>query len=235
MVEICVSDTGEGIHPKFLPYVFDRFQQADSSMTRKHGGLGLGLAITRHLVEMHGGTIEAHSEGEGRGAQFTVKLPIPAVHSETSLTKDNGGRPLRSTGHASNEAPNLEGIKILAVDDSSDTRELLSVVLEGCGATVTTASSVREALDVFNVWMPDLLVCDIGMPELDGYAFIKAVRTLPREQGGDIPAIALTGYARVEDRSRALQAGYHMFVPKPIEAAELCSIVATLVSGSTTP
>ena len=232
MVEICVSDTGEGINPTFLPYVFDRFQQADSSLTRKHGGLGLGLAITRHLVEMHGGTIEAHSEGEGCGAKFTVKLPVPVVHSETSLTQDNGGRHWRSTGHASNAPPNLVGTKILAVDDSSDTRELLSVVLEDCGATVTTASSVREALDVFSVWKPDLIVCDIGMPELDGYEFIKAVRTLPREQGGDTPAIALTGYARVEDRSRALQAGYHMFVPKPVEAAELCSIVATLISSN---
>jgi PAS domain S-box-containing protein len=228
MVEISVKDTGEGINPEFLPYVFDRFRQADSSMTRIHGGLGLGLAITRHLVEMHGGTISAQSEGEGRGATFTIKLPTPAVHSETSLTKDNGGRQWRSTGHESNQSPNLQGIKILAVDDSSDTRELLSVVLEDCGATVTTASSVREALEVFNVWIPDILVCDIGMPELDGYAFIKAIRTLPREQGRDTPAIALTGYARVEDRSRALQAGYQMFVPKPIEATELCSIVATL-------
>jgi PAS domain S-box-containing protein len=232
MVEICVSDTGEGINPKFLPYVFDRFQQADSSMTRKHGGLGLGLAITRHLVEMHGGTIEAQSEGEGHGATFTVKLPVPAVYPETSLARDSRDRPWHSTGQMSNEPPNLQGLKILAVDDSRDTRELLSVVLEGCGATVTTASSVREALDVFNVWMPDVLVCDIGMPELDGYAFIKAIRELPRERGGDTPAIALTGYARVEDRSRALQAGYHMFVPKPIEAGELCSIVATLISSN---
>ena len=232
MVQISVSDTGEGINPEFLPYVFDRFQQADSSMTRKHGGLGLGLAITRHLVEMHGGTIDARSEGEGCGATFTVKLPIPAVHPETSLTRDSGSRDGHSTGRASNEPPNLQGLKILAVDDSSDTRELLTAVLEGCGATVATASSVREALDVFAGWKPKVIVCDIGMPELDGYAFIKEIRQLPREQGGDIPAIALTGYARAEDRSRALQVGFQMFVPKPIEAAELCSIVANVVNGN---
>lgn len=227
--EISVSDTGEGINPKFLPYVFDRFQQADSSMTRKHGGLGLGLAITRHLVEMHGGTIEAHSEGEGRGATFTVKLPIPAAYRETSLTRDSGTRDRYSTPPESTGPPSLHGIKILAVDDSSDTRELLTVVLEGCGATVTVASSVREALDIFAGWQADVLVCDIGMPELDGYAFIKAIRQLPREKGGDTPAVALTGYVRVQDRSRALRAGYQMFVPKPIEASELCSIIASLV------
>jgi len=230
MAEISVSDTGEGIDPKFLPYVFDRFQQADSSVTRKHGGLGLGLAITRHLVEMHGGTVEAHSEGEGHGATFTVKLPTPAVHRETSLTGNGGGRDRYSTRPENNELPNLQGFKILAVDDSTDTRELLSAVLEGCGATVTTAASVREALDLFAGWKPHILICDIGMPEQDGYMFIKAVRQLPREKGGDTPAIALTGYVRVEDRARALQAGYQMFVPKPIEASELCTVIANLIS-----
>ena len=232
MAEISVNDTGEGIDPEFLPYVFDRFQQADSSVTRKHGGLGLGLAITRHLVEMHGGTIEAHSEGEGRGASFTVKLPIPAVYPETSLMRDGGGRDRHSARPESHKSPTLKGIKILAVDDSSDTRELVSAVLEDRGATVTTASSVREALDVFAGWKADVLVCDIGMPEQDGYTFIRAIRQLPPERGGDVPAIALTGYARVEDRSRALQAGYQMFVPKPIEATELCTIIASLISDS---
>jgi PAS domain S-box-containing protein len=227
--EISVSDTGEGINPKFLPYVFDRFQQADSSVTRKHGGLGLGLAITRHLVEMHGGTIAAHSEGEGRGATFTVKLPVPADYDETPLPRDGDGY---STRPESNEFPNLQGIRILAVDDSGDTRELLSAVLEGCGAAVTTASSVREALDIFAGWKADVLVCDIGMPEEDGYAFIRAIRELGSDRGGETPAIALTGYVRVEDRARALQAGYQMFVPKPIEAAELCGIIASLINGN---
>lgn len=229
VAEIRVTDTGDGIDPKFLPYVFDRFQQADSSLTRKHGGLGLGLSITRHLVEMHGGTVEAHSEGKGRGATFSVKLPIPAVYPQTSLAGDGGGRDRYSTRPESNGSPSLQGIKILAVDDSSDTRELLSVVLEGCGATVAAASSVREALDVFAGWKADVLVCDIGMPELDGYAFIKAIRQLPPEKGRDTPAIALTGYVRVEDRSRALEAGYQLFVPKPVEASELCAVIANLI------
>lgn len=231
--EIRVSDTGEGINPKFLPYVFDRFQQADSSVTRRHGGLGLGLAITRHLVEMHGGTIEAHSDGEGHGATFIVKLPVAAVDPESSPARDGKRHDRQSTGRADDQAPNLQGVKILAVDDSSDTRELLSIVLESCGAIVTTASSVHDALDVFTDWKPDVLVCDIGMPERDGYEFIKVVRQLPREKGGNTPAIALTGYVRVEDRARALQAGYQMFVPKPIEAAELCSILADLISRKT--
>jgi hypothetical protein len=200
-------------------------------MTRKHGGLGLGLAITRHLVEMHGGTIEAQSEGEGQGATFTVKLPIPAAYPETWLPRDSNNRERYSTPPESHALPNLRGIKILAVDDSTDTRELVSVVLEGCGATVIAASSVHEALDVFAGWKPDVLICDIGMPELDGYAFIKAIRQLPHEKGGNTPAVALTGYVRVEDRARALQAGYQMFVPKPVEATELCSIMANLVSG----
>jgi PAS domain S-box-containing protein len=232
MAEISVSDTGEGISPKFLPYVFDRFQQADSSVTRKHGGLGLGLAITRHLVEMHGGTVKAQSEGEGRGATFTVRLPIPAVYTEISQTKDGGNSDRHSSRRGKTQPPALQGIKILAVDDSSDTRELLTAVLEGCGATVATASSVREALDVFAAWKADVLVCDIGMPEQDGCTFISAIRQLPREKGGDIPAIALTGYVRVEDRARVLQAGYQMFVPKPIEASELCSMISNLINGS---
>ena len=175
---------------------------------------------------MHGGSVEAHSEGEGRGATFTVKLPTPATHVETSLTSDNG-----KAGHQS--SLNLRGVKVLAVDDSSDTRQLVSVVLEHCGALVTTASSVREALDIFDSWKADVIICDIGMPEQDGYAFIRTIRQLPPEQGGDTPAIALTGYARVEDRLQALRAGYQMFVPKPIEATELCTIVANLINGNT--
>ncbi|HEX6647955.1 MAG TPA: PAS domain S-box protein [Pyrinomonadaceae bacterium] len=231
MVAISVSDTGEGINPTFLPYVFDRFQQADSSVTRKHGGLGLGLAITRHLVEMHGGSVEAHSEGEGRGAKFTVKLPTPATHVETSFTSDNGKLYHQSSRHQKVEPPNLRGVKVLAIDDSTDTRQLVSVVLENCGALVTTASSVREALDIFDDWKADVLICDIGMPEQDGYTFIRTIRQLPPEKGGDTPAIALTGYARVEDRLQALRAGYQMFVAKPIEATELCTIVGNLING----
>jgi len=228
MAEIAVSDTGQGIKKEFLPFVFDRFQQADASITRKHGGLGLGLSITRHLVEMHGGTIEAESEGEGLGATFKVKLPIPAV-SVDSLYSTDPSKAARSRASKMSESANLAGVRILAVDDSKDTRELVTVVLERCGANVATASSVREALEVFAGWKTDVLVCDIGMPDEDGYSFIRRIRQLPPEDGGDTPAIALTGYARVEDRMRALEAGYQMFVPKPIEAAELCTIIASLV------
>ena len=226
MAEITVTDTGEGIEPEFLPFAFDRFQQADSSVTRRHGGLGLGLAIARHLVEMHGGTIEARSEGEGHGATFTVKLPMQAVTSLTASTDSQ--RDSKTTDGADGRA-NLAAVRVLAVDDSTDTRDLITVVLETCGANVTTASSMREALDVLAGWKPDLLICDIGMPEEDGYALIRTIRDLAPEQGGKVPAIALTGYVRVEDRMRALEAGYQMFVPKPIEAGELCTVVATLV------
>src|SRR5205823_1165679 len=178
MAEITVSDTGEGIASEFLPFVFNRFQQADSSVTRKHGGLGLGLAITRHLVEMHGGTIEAESDGEGHGAKITVKLPLQAVVPHTALV-DAQRESQRPNG--ADRLPNLAGVRVLAVDDSRDTRELVTVVLETCGANVTTASSVREAFDVFAGWKPEVLVCDIGMPEEDGYALIKAIRELPPE------------------------------------------------------
>ncbi|HEX7294936.1 MAG TPA: PAS domain S-box protein [Pyrinomonadaceae bacterium] len=228
--EIIVSDTGAGIDPEFLPFVFDRFQQADSSTTRKYGGLGLGLAITRHLVEMHGGTIDAESEGVDRGATFRVKLPIPAVTADSSTFES--GREAQWPEALAPHLPNLTGIRILAVDDSGDTRELVSAVLAACGANVTTASSVQEALHLFIEWRPAVMVCDIGMPEEDGLDFIREIRQLPPEEGGNTPAIALTGYARIEDRIRALEAGYEMFIPKPVQASELCSMVASLVGGN---
>ncbi|HEV2837670.1 MAG TPA: PAS domain S-box protein, partial [Pyrinomonadaceae bacterium] len=224
--EIVVTDTGAGIKREFLPFVFDRFQQGDASMTRKHGGLGLGLAITRHLVEMHGGTIEADSKGKGQGATFTVKLPIRAVTTRTPADAFKDSRYPESTV---SKSPSLTGFTILAVDDSQDTREFITVALEACGANVIAAASAREAFDLFAGSKPDLVVCDLGMPEEDGFSFIKRIRELPDVQGGATPAIALTGYVRVEDRMRALEAGYEMFVPKPIEAGELCTIVATLV------
>jgi CheY-like chemotaxis protein len=228
MAKISVSDTGIGIKPAFLPFAFDRFQQADASVTRKHGGLGLGLAITRHLVEMHGGTVEAESEGEGCGATFIVKLPMPAVTSRRS-SSTKPVKAVRGPQATAINSANLTGVRVIAVDDSEDTRALVSAVLETCGAKVTTASSVREALELFGGSRPDLLICDIGMPEEDGYALIRKIRQLPPEKGGNTPAIALTGYVRVEDRMRALEAGYEMFVPKPIEASELCMIVASVL------
>jgi signal transduction histidine kinase/ActR/RegA family two-component response regulator len=226
-VQISVSDTGQGIKQEFLPFVFDRFQQADASITRKHGGLGLGLAIARHLVEMHGGIITASSEGEGRGATFTVSLPCAPepTHSIDHAVLDSAAA--RHTNQ--NGTPDLSGIRVLAIDDAEDTRQLLRQLVSQCGADIITASSASEGLQVMTADRPDIIICDIGMPEEDGYSFIRKARTLSPPNSATVPAIALTGYVRVEDRVRALDAGYQMFVPKPVQPAELLRIVATLV------
>ena len=228
--EIVVHDNGQGIREEFLPFVFDRFQQADSSITRKHGGLGLGLAISRHLVELHGGTIEVSSPGEGLGATFKVRLPVAAVgFRDASLKSTTDKRESLSPSAAGAEIPNLSQFKVLAIDDAVDARQLIRAVLEQFGADVLTASSVREGLELLATWKPDVIVCDIGMPEEDGYTFISEVRRLSADDGGTIPAIALTGYVRVEDRMRALAAGYQMFVPKPVEATELASLIQAVM------
>lgn len=225
--EIAVSDTGQGINHKFLPFVFDRFRQADSTTTRKHGGLGLGLAIVRHLVELHGGTVRAESAGEGQGSTFTVALPLIPV-SPKAVTEERA-HPAFTDSQLSFECPEkLDGLKILAVDDEEDTRELLRTVLTGCGAQVTTVGSVQEALEQLEQSIPDVLISDIGMPEEDGYELIRRIRELPAERGGNVPAVALTAYARAEDRLRALRFGYQMHVPKPVELAELVTVVASL-------
>jgi CheY-like chemotaxis protein len=225
--EIVVSDNGQGISEEFLPFVFDRFQQADSSITRKHGGLGLGLAISRHLVELHGGTIAVSSPGEGLGATFKVRLPVAAVGVRDSSIKSTTEKRESLTTIAA--IPNLSQSKVLAIDDAADARQLIRAVLEQFGADVLTASSVKEGLELLATWKPDVIVCDIGMPEEDGYTFISEVRRLSADQGGTIPAIALTGYVRVEDRMRALAAGYQMFVPKPVEATELASLIQAVM------
>jgi PAS domain S-box-containing protein len=227
-IQIVVSDTGEGINAGFLPYVFDRFRQADATTTRMHGGLGLGLAIVRHLVEMHGGTVRAESPGEGLGATFIVRLPLTPVYEKTS-TQEQAIHLADSSRLLTLECPErLDGLKILAVDDEADTRELLRSVFEHCGAKVTTAASAAEALTMLEEMRPDVLISDIGMPEEDGYELITKVRALPVERGGKTPAVALTAYARAEDRLRALRTGYQMHVPKPVELAELVAIVARL-------
>ncbi|MDT5262715.1 MAG: hypothetical protein QOC61_1719, partial [Acidobacteriota bacterium] len=208
-IEIAVSDTGAGIKPDFLPHVFERFRQADQKTTRQHGGLGLGLAIVRHLVELHGGTVEAESEGEGQGATFVVHLPIMPVYQ-----KDNPAERVHPSARdtlPSYDCPErLEGLKVLVVDDEVDTREVFRVGISRCGAEVLTAASAQEALEAIERERPDLLISDIGMPGEDGYELIKKVRALPAGRGGKIPAIALTAYARTEDRLRALRAGYQM-------------------------
>lgn len=227
-VEISVKDSGQGISADFLPYVFERFRQADMKTTRVHGGLGLGLAIVRQLVELHGGTVEVTSEGEGKGATFLVKLPILPVYQNARNPDQAGpmatGRSVQDTD-TSNE---LAGLKVLVVDDEADTCELICSILARCGAEVAAARSACEALELFHMLHPDVMVSDIGMPGEDGYELMRKVRALPRERGGDVPAVALTAYARAEDRLRALRAGYQMHVSKPIELAELVAIVASL-------
>jgi signal transduction histidine kinase/ActR/RegA family two-component response regulator len=227
---IIVSDTGEGITPEFLPQVFEPFRQADGSITKGHGGLGLGLAIVRRLVEMHGGAISVMSGGRGQGATFTVSIPIVPVR-QTALAA-----PIDSTTIATSEKtaintelPNLTGIRVLAVDDEGDTRAMIRGVLEQFGANVLTAGSAEEALEVFPGWKPDVLLFDIGMPQEDGNMLIQKVRQLEAKEGRNTPAIALTAYARVEDRMRALAAGYQMFIPKPVEAGELVVTIANLI------
>jgi PAS domain S-box-containing protein len=226
-LEIVVSDSGQGIPPDFLPHVFDRFRQADQKTSRQHGGMGLGLAIVRHLVEMHGGNVRANSEGEGKGATFTVMLPIAPVYQVDS----SGSRvhpAARDLLPANDITDRLDDLTILIVDDEADTRELLRQGLEYCGARIRVAGSVAEALEELNVALPDILISDIGMPGSDGYDLIRAVRRLPAARGGKIAAIALTAYTRIEDRLQALRAGYDMHVPKPVELAELVAVAASV-------
>jgi signal transduction histidine kinase/ActR/RegA family two-component response regulator len=223
-VEIVVSDTGNGISPEFLPRLFDRFEQADVSSTRRHGGLGLGLAIVRHLVELHGGTVAAESPGEGEGATFRVRLPLLIAQRDAA---DVGRRhPVAGAGFLEDAGGRLDGVRVLVVDDEPDSNEVVRSVLLACGAEVETAASAAQALGLLDRWRPDVLVSDIGMPDEDGYALITRVRA--RADDGRIPAIALTAYARVEDRVKLLSAGFQLHVAKPLEPAELVAAVGTL-------
>jgi len=229
-VEIRVRDSGIGIAPDFLDYVFDRFRQADSSTTRAHGGLGLGLAIVRHLVELHGGTVTAASSGAGGGATFTVRLPIAALLAEEAMEETRGGSRRRSAIAPKSPAavvPSLAGLRILLVDDEADVREIVSAVLGRYGARVDTVASAAEALDALERSGADVLVADIGMPGTDGYALIQQVRALPGTMA-TIPALALTAYAGAADRDRALAAGFVLHLGKPVEPAELAAAVARI-------
>jgi PAS domain S-box-containing protein len=227
-IEIAVSDTGQGIPAEFIPHVFDRFRQADQASTRQHGGMGLGLAIVRNLVEMHGGSVEAKSLGKDQGATFTVRLPVSPIY-QVDQTEGRIYPGARDLELPADMVDRLDGIKILVVDDEQDTRDLLKAGLTECGATVIAASSADEAFEVLQKDMPDLLVSDIGMPTQDGYEFIRRVREHSNEQNRRMPAIALTAYARFEDRLKALRAGYQMHVPKPVELAELVAVIASIV------
>jgi PAS domain S-box-containing protein len=229
-VEIEVSDNGQGIRSDFLPYVFERFRQADSSTTRTYGGLGLGLAIVRHLVEIHGGAVRAQSEGEGKGATFTVTLPLVSTTAET-----NRDRPIERAGSLRSE-PSLNGVHVLLVDDDPATLEMISLALTKCDAKVTAVSSAREAIAALETSIPDVLVSDIAMAGEDGYELIEKVRSSETDGAKAIPAVAITAYAREQDRHRALRSGYQGYLPKPIEPAELVSLVARLLgrNGGTT-
>ncbi|MBW4560151.1 MAG: PAS domain-containing protein [Mojavia pulchra JT2-VF2] len=215
---ITVSDTGRGIHPEFLPHVFEYFRQADSTTTRKFGGLGLGLAIARHLVELHGGTVQVTSPGEGLGATFTVSLPLMSTQSPTD-----------QDGELTKQSCDLDGIQVLVVDDDTDTREFVAFLLKQSGARVLTATSATEALAILIESQPDVLLSDIGMPEINGYMLMKQVRTLPPEQGGQIPAIALTAYAGEIHQQQAFEVGFQKHLTKPVEPDELVQAILTLI------
>ena len=229
-LEVNVADTGEGIAPEFLPHVFDRFRQQDASTTRRHGGLGLGLAIVKQLVELHGGSIQVESAGLGKGTSFKVLLPLSVVQHAPEATEAEGGQ--SQSGGVRSSLPadrlNLAGVRVLVVDDEADARTLLQRLLEDRGATVQNAASVAEAIALIPEQRPDVLISDIGMPEEDGYALIRQVRALPPERGGGTPAIALTAYARSEDRLKVILAGFQIHTAKPVEAAELLALVASL-------
>jgi CheY-like chemotaxis protein len=225
-IEIVVSDTGIGISKEFLPLVFDRFRQADSGSTRRTGGLGLGLSIVKHLVEMHGGSVTADSPGEDQGSTFTVRLPLMIVHQSAAQTREH---PLAERRNPLQQLADLDGVRVMAVDDDADALGLLKDVLEAAGASVCTASSAAEALDVIGAFNADVLVADIGMPEIDGFELIRRIRALDDPKLRDIPAAALTAFARSEDRTKALQTGFEMHLAKPVDPGELVASVAMLV------
>jgi CheY-like chemotaxis protein len=229
-VEISVVDSGDGISPEFLPYVFDRFRQADASTTRRHGGLGLGLSIVKQLVELHGGTVRAKSPGEGQGSTFVVSLPVTVVHPDERPELSKRSHPKASQGENVPCDVLLGGVRVLVVDDEPDSCLLVKRILEDCEAKVATAHSTDEAMLVFErQHQPfDVVISDIGMPDEDGFDLIKRIRALPPHRGGRVPALALTAFARSEDRTRAALAGFQTHLSKPVEVNELIAVVANL-------
>jgi CheY-like chemotaxis protein len=232
-VELTVSDTGAGIRADFLPFVFERFRQADAGTTRRTGGLGLGLAIVRHIIEMHGGTVHAASPGEGEGATFRVRLPAMVVHPKGFEARREHQPSERRD--AETRLADLRGIRVLAIDDEQDALTLLRVVLEASGAEVTTVASSLAALECIDAVRPQVLVVDLGMPEMDGFELIARIRASTEAQVRDVPAVALTAFARSEDRTKALRCGFEMHLAKPVDPGELVASVATLVRRARTP
>jgi PAS domain S-box-containing protein len=224
--QLTISDTGQGIPAEFLPYAFDRFRQAEGSMSRKQGGLGLGLAVVRHLVELHGGNVRAESGGVGQGATFTVDLPLAVERRDPARAEDRKKEIERRKGA---RLARLDGLRVLLVEDDDDSRWLLSTMLKRQGAEVTSTSSSVEALNAFGGGAPDVLISDLGMPEEDGFELMRRVRMLPADRGGLVLAIALTGYATLRDRERALASGYQLHLAKPIEAADLIAAITSII------
>lgn len=223
VAELTVADSGQGIKPEFLPHVFDRFRQEDGSISRRHGGLGLGLAIVRYLIEMHGGTVEAASDGEGQGATFTIRLPVREADGAVESVGQSPAAGARGT--------QLEGLHVLVVDDDPGARELLANMLQGYGARVSLASSGPVALTLLFEQRPHVVLADIGMPEMDGYALIEQVRALDPHLGGRIPAVAVTAHASAQDRLRALHAGFQNHVAKPVEPEELAAVIKSVAAN----
>jgi CheY-like chemotaxis protein/anti-sigma regulatory factor (Ser/Thr protein kinase) len=216
--KVAVADTGHGIDPAFLPHVFERFRQADSSLSRSHSGLGIGLTIVRHLVQLHHGTVTAESDGPNRGATFTVTLPVTTAVNTA---------PAPSPGPAPGATPSsIEGLHVLLVDDDADTRELVGEILRRHQATVDIAASARQAMQLVASAKPDVMVSDIAMPEQDGYSLVRELRRLPAEHGGKLPAIALTAFAGEDDRRRSIEAGFQLHLLKPVNAVDLISAVS---------
>jgi signal transduction histidine kinase len=223
-IEITVSDDGQGISSEFLPHVFDRFRQQDATTGRRQGGLGLGLAIVRHLVELHGGSVRAESQGEGRGATFTITLPVADGQPPPRSDELRGS----IAGVLRADLPSLEGVRVLLVDDLAEARELIAFALASYGAEVRAAASAAEGLATLSDWRPDVILSDIAMPGEDGYAFIRKVRQLDEERGGMIPAASLTAYVGATEHLKSIESGYQAYITKPVEWAELIMIVASL-------